>query len=305
MTKVFIIVLNWKGKKDTLDCLKSISKLNTREIELTTIVVDNASADGSVEEISRFEVGKGKMIVIENDANLGFSGGNNVGIKYSLENDADYVLVVNNDIVLDHLSLLQLIKVFENSDKIGAVSPIIFFFKGYEYHKRRYMKSELGKVVWSAGGKIDWTNAYAQNFGVDEVDHGQFIEEETEFATGACVLYKANILKKIGMFDEKYFLYFEDTDLSMRIKKGGYKILFTPNAKVWHKVAQSSGIGSNLNDYYTTRNRMIFGMKYASMRTKIALIRESLSLFLHGRNWQRVGVRDYYLRRFYQGSWQS
>ena len=104
-------------------------------------------------------------------------------------------------------------------------------------------------------------------------------------------------------FDNRYFLYFEDSDLSQRLKKAGYKILFYPKAILWHKNAGSTGgSGSSLQDYFTTRNRMIFGLKFAPLRSKIALIRESLRLLSSGRQWQKKGIRDFYLRRFGKGT---
>jgi len=98
-------------------------------------------------------------------------------------------------------------------------------------------------------------------------------------------------------------MYYEDIDLSMRIKKAGFEVLYIPSANVWHKVAQSSGIGSGLNDYFITRNRLLFGMRYAKLRTRFALYRESLRFLLSGRVWQRKGVLDFYLGRLGKGSW--
>ena len=106
------------------------------------------------------------------------------------------------------------------------------------------------------------------------------------------------------MYDKRYFAYLEDADLSQRIREAGWKVLYSPNAHLWHKVAQSSGIGSDLNDYFLTRNRMLFGMRYASLRTRFALLRESLRLLVNGRKWQRIGIRDFYFGRLGKGSWR-
>jgi len=95
----------------------------------------------------------------------------------------------------------------------------------------------------------------------------------------------------------------EDADHAQRIKKAGYKVLYSGKGWLWHKVSQSSGIGSELNDYFLTRNRMIFGMRYASLRTKFALLRESIKLLLSGRKWQKIGIKDYYLGNLGKGSW--
>jgi len=105
-------------------------------------------------------------------------------------------------------------------------------------------------------------------------------------------------------FDERFFMYYEDDDLSMRAKKADFEIWYVPKAKIWHESAGSSGPGSDLHDYFLTRNRMLFGMRYASWRTKFALVRESFRFLLKGREWQRKGVRDYYLGRLGKGSWE-
>ena len=111
------------------------------------------------------------------------------------------------------------------------------------------------------------------------------------------------VLEKVGLFDEKYFMYYEDTDLSLRIRKAGFKVLYVPTGIVWHKIAQSSGIGSDLNDYYITRNRLLFGVKYAKLRTKLALFKESIRFLINGRKWQKRAVIDYFIGNFEKGSW--
>ena len=152
---------------------------------------------------------------------------------------------------------------------------------------------------------MDWENVFGINRGVDEVDYHQYDKvERIDFATGACIFIKTEVLRKTGYFDPRYFTYFEDADLCLKVKKKGFQIYYLPKAVIWHKVAQSSAIGSELNDYYITRNRLIFGFKYAPIRSKLALIRESFQLLLVGRKWQKIGVVDYYLGNYGKGSWK-
>jgi len=303
MPKIFVIILNWNRAQDTIACLKSVGQLRVVGYELNIIVVDNASTDDSVKAVRKLHVPG--LWIIENKKNLGFAEGNNVGIRYALEKGADYILVLNNDTLVEKNLVGELLKAAKKSNNFGAASPKIYFAKGFEFHKKRYSASELGKVIWYAGGDIDWENLYGTAHGVDEVDKGQFEKEgKTDFATGTCMFLKASALKKVGFFDKNYFMYLEDTDLSVRLKKKGFEVLFVPKAILWHKVAQSSGIGSSLNDYFITRNRLVFGMRYASLRTKIALIKESVKLLVSGRTWQRFGVRDFYLRKLGKGSWK-
>jgi len=300
MTKVFIIVLNFNGWQNTIECLSSLSKLEVpKNINVESVVVDNGSSDSSVKKIKEEFP---KLIMIENQANLGFTGGNNEGMRYALKSSADFIVLLNNDTVVHPDLIKNLLGAFDQ-DSIGGVVPKIYFEKGYEFHEDRYKESEKGKVIWYAGGKMDWDNLIGENIGVDEVDHGQFdIQMEVELATGCCFMIRSDVLKNVGMFDDRYFLYYEDADLSLRIKKAGYRIIYEPAAIIWHKNAESSGVGSDLHDYYISRNRLLFGMAYAPTRTKLALLRESFTLLRAGRKWQKRGVLDYYLRRFGRGT---
>jgi GT2 family glycosyltransferase len=306
--KIFIIILNYKREKDTLECLNSLKKLQNPESEyqIEIVVVDSASSDGSRRIIGNLKSQISNLKVIESKKNLGFAAGNNLGINYALSHEAEYIMILNNDTLVDGALLTNLVSCLQKNPKVAVVSPKIYFAKGYEFHKDRYKESELGKVIWYAGGEIDWKNVYGKNTGVDEVDRRQFDTiKQVDYATGSCSLISVQALKKVGLYDERYFMYFEDTDLSTRLKKVGFDVLYQPKAKLWHKVARSSGIGSELNDYFITRNRMLFGLKYAPLRSKLALIKESAKFLLNGRKWQKIGVRDYYLQRFGIGSWKQ
>ncbi|MCS7092109.1 MAG: glycosyltransferase family 2 protein, partial [Patescibacteria group bacterium] len=291
------------------ECLESLAKINKANFCIEVLVVDNCSNNielAKLEDfVSSFRSSVFNLSLVKNKRNLGFAGGNNVGLRMAVEKSADYILVLNNDTYVDKNFLKNLIDVGMTDKKIGALSPKIYFARGYEYHKNRYKKKDLGRVIWYAGGDIDWDNVYASNHGVDQIDVGQFDQVcKTDFATGACVLYKTQAILKSGFFDERYFLYLEDTDLSLRIQKNGFKLLYVPSAVIWHKVAQSSRIGSDLNDYYITRNRLLFGFKYANLRAKFALFRESMKFLFFGREWQRRGVIDFYASNFGKGSFK-
>ena len=246
-----------------------------------------------------------KEIVIDNSRiNLGFTGGNNQGIRQALKWGADAVWLLNDDVKVDENALSELVKAI-GDDKVGVSVPKIYFYPGFEFHKERYSKKELGKVIWYAGGEIDWENCIGKHRGVDEVDAGQFDKQmETEFATGCSMLITREAIEKTGLLNEKYFMYLEDLDYSMRLKQYGFKIVYQPKAVVWHKNAQSSEVGDDLHDYFFTRNRLLFGFSYAPVRTRIALLRESVRLMTTGSKWQKRGVVDFYLHRFGKGSWK-
>lgn len=304
MRNVFISILNFNGNSNTLDCVESLRKIDASGFKLTILVVDNGSSEklSLLNELSQ----KIKLKIIINGKNLGFSGGHNMGIKYAMENGADYIVILNNDTYVHKNFLKELLEVAESDNEIGILSPKIYFAPGFEFHKDRYGKEEMGKVFWYAGGEMDWDNVIGHHRGVDEIDKGQFDKvEETELATGCCMLIKKEVISRIGTFDKKYFLYYEDADLVMRAKRSGFKIVYVPRSVIWHKNAGSvGGSGSVLQDYFITRNRLIFGFRFAPVRSRLALLRESLNLVSKGRRWQKQGALDFYLRRLGKGSYK-
>lgn len=300
MKKVAVITVNYNTAQDTTTFLKSINTINKEDLILDVIVVDN----GSKEIYALPSNVKDYVTLIRSDENTGFSGGYNIGMQEALERGADYIMIVNNDTIADEEMVLNLIKVLDSNSKIGMTVPKIYFAKGHEFHKDRYKKEELGKVFWYAGGYADWDNVTQIHRGVDEVDKGQYDKSEpVGFATGCCMMFKREVLEKVGLLDDRYFLYYEDADLNERIKRAGYEIYYVPQAVLVHvNAASSGGAGNVLQDYFITRNRMLFGMTYAPLKTKLALIRESLRLLRSGREFQKLAIKDFYQRRFNKGT---
>lgn len=305
MKKVFISIINFNGKDNTLACLSQLDKIIIKDFKVTVVIIDNGS-------LEKFDINKSflrnmPLVFIKNNDNLGFAQGHNVGIEHAIKNGADYVIILNNDTLLDKDFVSKLVDAAERDSRIGIVGPKIYFAKGFEYHKEKYKENELGKVFWYAGGEMDWNNVIGHHRGVDEVDRGQYDKtEETDYVSGCCMLITKEVLEKTKGFDKDYFLYYEDNDLCQRAKKLGFKIIYEPSSVVWHKNAGSAGgSGSPLQDYYITRNRMLFGLKYAPLRSKIALVRESLRLLSVGRKWQKRGIADFYLRKLGKGSFKN
>lgn len=299
---LFVICLNWKDPEDTLECISSVKKLVIpKGINLGIVVIDNASHDNS---LSLFKKQKG-IHVIENKTNQGYSGGNNVGIKFALSHKADIIWVLNPDLRLDKNCLLHLIEFSNSHSQADILSPKIYFYPGFEFHKDRYKKTDLGKIIWSAGGSINWSTVLGNNTGLDELDKGQFdTPTQIEFATGASMFVKRHVFEKIGLFNDLYFLYLEDADFSLKATKAGFQMWYVPKSIIWHKNAKSSSVGGELHDYYLSRNRLLFGMLHGNFRTKVALIKESFRLMTQGRPWQKRGILDFYLGRFGMGSFK-
>lgn len=306
MINIGIVILNWKQPKLTIETVDSILKINHKHFNYHIFITDNNSLDGSANRfIQKYKKNK-SVTVFETESNLGYAGGNNFAIKKIIKKNFDYILLSNNDVLFESNCLEKLVEVSQKQN-FGITGPKIYFAPGHEFHKNRYLKNELGKVFWSAGGKIDWNNIIGYNIGVDEVDIGQYdqINTNVDFISGCVILIKTQIFKKIGAFDEKYFMYLEDADFCQRAKKKGFKMAYIPQSKVWHLNAGSSSSGSFLHDYFLTRNRLLFAFKYANKRTKFAIFRESIRLLLKSSSlWQKKAVIDFYFKNFGKGSWK-
>ena len=214
---------------------------------------------------------------------------------------------MNNDLILPEDIVTKLVDYMESDSKVGIASPKMYFAKGYEFHKDRYKEEELGKVIWYAGGIIDRNNAYSSHRGVDEIDSGQYDKiEETDFANGATVIVRRDVFVKVGYLDSSFFLYWEDADFSERVRKFGYKVMYYPKTCMWHKVSASTGgSGSPTNDYFLTRNRVYFAMRYLSFRTKFAVLRDTIRLIFIGRTWQKWGAFDALFGVKGMGAWKK
>ncbi len=282
MKKVGVVILNYKVKDLAIRAVKSV--LDSTYPELSIIVVDNNSKDGLGEELTKDR----SVIFIQNSANLGFTGGNNVGIKKALNMGAELVFMLNPDAYVEKDTIEKLVTGLERYHA-GIVNPKIYF--------------DNSKTIWFAGKKFDYKNVLASHIGVDKEDHGQFDEEkELEDATGAALLISKEVLEKVGDFDDRYFLYYEESDLVYRAKKAGFKAYYIPSAVVYHKNAQSTGVGSPLQDYFITRNRMLFASKFLPFRTRFALFREALRHL--GNPNRRLALFDFLTGKFGQGSFK-
>jgi GT2 family glycosyltransferase len=299
-TKIGLIILNYYGIVDTLDCLESLAKIKKGKWQLQVYVV-NATDKGSAKDSTQGAQIQSKhswVTVVESD-NLGFSGAHNFGTKKALADGADEIIWLNNDTTVSENFIDGLHEAIKDPT-VGAVTPKIYFSKGREFHLDQYKKTDLGNVLWYAGGIIDWENVYAFHRGVDEVDRGQFNTiEETDFCTGCCFITKKEVFEKVGFFEDKLFLYYEDTDWCVRVQRAGLKTLYQPKSVIWHKNAGSTkGSGSDLQVYYQTRNRVFFGLKYAPFRTKLALIKESLKKLLKGTSPEKRAIKHAFTSQF-------
>jgi GT2 family glycosyltransferase len=303
---VAVIILSWKNPDVTIDTVESFLKIRHKHFNYKIFLVDNHSPDDTFQVLSKRYSANPKIILSQTESNLGYVGGNNFGIKQVLAKKYKYLLIANSDILVKDNFLEILIQSFSLDERIALIGPKIYFAPGHEFQKH-YHPNDLGKVIWSAGGVVDWDNVQGSNVGIDDIDHGQYDTPSTnlDYISGCCFIIKTSLIKKIGLLDEKYFMYLEDVDYCQRIKKIGYKILYQPNSIIWHINAGSSQAGGgSLHDYFLTRNRLIFGMRYAKLRTRMALVRQAVSMLLFsGTVWQKKGITDYFLHHLGKGSW--
>lgn len=292
--KVGLVTLHYKNLEDTLDLVKSLNAcFMPKELEFHLYLVDNGGSD----KLPTVKSSKFKVNQFINPNTDGFTGGNNLGFQKALDDGMDYIGTINNDTYVDKNFLKAITQSPLTDPTVGLVGGLIYFAPGFEFHKK-YKKSELGKVIWYAGGEFDYLNVLGRHPQVDLVDSGDLIEPfNTQFITGCFFIARREIFEKYGLFDNNYFMYLEDVDFSHRIKTAGLKLVVDPNIKIWHKVARGSGIGSSQNDYYITRNRLYFGFKFLSLRTKMALLREAVKNLFTGSIQKKKALIDFILQR--------
>ena len=242
LPKVVAITLNWNGRDMTLKCIDSLIQIDYNNYEI--VIVDNGSTDGSVQSIrQRFP----KILIVENERNLGYSEGFNIGINKAMNMGAEFLLILNNDTIIDPKALTELVNIAQSDDRIGFVS-------GKVYHYNR------PNILQTVGKSTDPIKLVGSHIGADEEDNGQYDEiVDYQFIDDVFLLVSKKVIDKVGGYDNDFFLYYEETDWCARVRKAGFRIVFTPRAKIWHKGSMSSGGGTNpVNTYWNSRNRYLF-----------------------------------------------
>lgn len=262
--KISVIILNWNGWQDTLECLDSMSKIDYPNCE--TVIVDNDSKNESVEKIKEWlNANSGKTRVnyklIVNDHNAGFAGGNNKGIDYAVKNGADYVFLLNNDTLADPSSIGKLAEAAEADKTIGIAGSKIYYYPRGEKER-----------IWFAGGKVNWLKTKGEHIDLNkEEDGGEKKNENSEqrsfpvdYITGCAMLIRREVIEKIGMLSDDYFLYYEDTDYCLRARRAGWQCVLVPESHIWHKISRSTKELSSSYIYYHARNGLLMAKRTSS-----------------------------------------
>jgi GT2 family glycosyltransferase len=308
MDKIAIGILNWNQPELTITTITSLQKIIHPGFEYHIFLLDNGSNDNSFDQFTQLYSHNKSITLLKTKQNLGFVGGNNYILETAKKQHFDYYLLINNDVEVKSNFLSILHKYLKQNSNISLVGPKIYFAPGFEFKKNLYQPSDLGKVIWFAGGVIDWDNIYCTHRGIDQIDVGQFDTPliNPDYLTGCCLFFTHQLISKLKKFDERYYLYLEDAEFSVRAKRLNFNIAYVPDSVIWHINSGSSTAGGKLHDYFITRNRLVFGFEYASFRTKFALFRDSLRILLKSPSiWQKKAVIDFYTGKLGRGSWQS
>ena len=243
---VAIILVNYNGFKDTVECVESIRKIDYPNYRI--VVVDNGSDEAPDKDQILYLQEYTHYISIEN--NLGFSGGNNVGIRWALQKGYPYILLLNNDTTVSPQLLDILVRAAEEKEKVGIIGGKILFYQS-------------PNRIWFGGGVLNTKYGHGSH-----EDYGQNNQKDTgeirrvTFLTGCLMFIPNDVFADIGLLDEDYFLYAEDTDFCCRVMNKGYNLWFCENSLVYHKVSASTGRGSVRTQYYMMRNSLYLSKKY-------------------------------------------
>ena len=259
-----IILVNWNGTDDTINCIESLHKSTFKDYII--IVVDNGSDEFQIKKLIDCEF---DITLIQTGENLGYTGGNNVGIDYALNLNTKYVLLLNNDTYIASDGLENMMASAESDETIGVLSPKIFF------HPSRHL-------IWSAGATFNNINLTGNLTGYKKEDKEIYNQRgEVDYVSGCAMLIRSQVIKEVGNLCDDYFCTCEDIDFCFKVKKQGYRIFYEPAATVWHIESSSSG-GSDAPQYayYQTRNYFLFHNRWAQSLAQLFISHLYFSAFI-------------------------
>ncbi|HLE15176.1 MAG TPA: glycosyltransferase family 2 protein [Anaerolineales bacterium] len=302
---VYILIINWNQAALTIECLESV--YNTEGVHSRVLVVDNGSTDDSVQQICHAFP---EVEVLEAGENLGYSEGNNFGLRYALQQGADYILLLNNDTAIDPQMLPGLLSVAESDPHIGIVGPTQLYF-------------DLPDTIWGADNHVEWSQGLTRRARMGEIlsdgsNSGRIPESvEADYIDTCAALVRAEVFRQIGLLDPRYFINFDDADLGLRTKKAGFQVICWPAARMWHKVSAAMGQASPATTYYMTRNLLLLFSSHAHGTERLQALLRILArtlrtvgtwtlkpayrgdaLFQRRRDANLYAMRDFFIGRF-------
>ncbi len=239
--RLAVILVNYHGTQDTIECVRSLRKSAFTDFAL--YIVDNASGSEALATLAR-ECPDATLIA--NASNLGFAKGNNIGIAQALQEGARFILLLNNDTIVEPSLLAALLEALQRHPSAGIAGAKIRYFN-------------RPSTLWFAGGVLNDRSGRGRHMGIGEEDRGQYDQERfVDFVTGCCLLVRREVIDRIGMLDEEYFAYYEDSDFCLRARRAGFQVVFTPSARLLHKVSGTAVREGPVYLYFTLRNRLLF-----------------------------------------------
>lgn len=259
---VAIVLLNWNGADDTLECLRSLESLTYPNFQV--ILVDNGSTDDSLVKLRTYSSSY-PLVPLETGRNLGYAEGNNVGTRHALEKNADFVLVLNNDTTVAPDLLDQLVDAAWRTPNAGVFSARVMYFDDPDkvwFDGARWNESSL---------QLEWPGQGARETELDTIDH------DTDYACGAALFFRAEVARQIGLLDESFFLVWEEVDWCFRARKAGWRNIVVAAAKIWHKIGVSfCSESSPLRTYFSIRNELLWFSRHASLFARLRLWAKNL-----------------------------
>ncbi|HFD2051431.1 glycosyltransferase family 2 protein [Clostridium perfringens] len=246
---IYIIILNYNGYKYTLECIESLNNINYENYRI--VVVDNNSTDNSIKLLKK---NLKDCIILESKENLGYAGGNNLGIKYAIKNKAEYICILNNDLVVSKNFLKDLLKDLDTNKNIGMIGPMIC-----DYTNRNKVQS-TGAIINLKRGLVT------------RINNGKNVNEikkeikKCDYIGGACILLNSNLIKEIGYIPEAYFLFYEETEWCLKTKRKGYDIACDTNVKIYHRESGTISKTRGLSYYFMRRNKIVFQKRNSSKK---------------------------------------
>ncbi len=274
LPRIVAIVLNWNGLDDTVRCVESLAAIDYSE--LAVVVVDNGSRSFDRQRISDAFA---EAIIIENAQNLGYSGGNNVGIEAALDAQADWVWILNNDVIVDPGALGAMLASVEDKPRAAAVAGKVFY-------------ADRPGVLWMTWGRVTWLQSLIALVGQDRLDGPAYDGvREVAWLPGCSLLMRAQALRDVGYFDDNFFAYHEDVDWAARARARGWHLWYTSAARVEHRVHASSGGRSEyggFRKYLSARNSVLYARRHGNA-LQILLMGVSILVtlpFQYGKRWR-------------------
>lgn len=254
MKKVYMLILVYNGLADLKICLPTLKNFKSKSYSLKTVIIDNASSSKEVKELKKLLKKYPGITLLENSMNLGFAEGNNAGIRYALKNGADYVVLLNNDTVIES-------DFIENGIKIdaGIVSPVVKF-KEFK---------DKPKFIYDLGGRVNWWTGRTSHINAYRDEYQNSLKADpvdVDYVAGCSMLIKREVFAKIGLLDEKYFIYFEDVDFCITAKKAGFRVVVDPKSTLYHKLGGSMDRWSGRAIYHNLLSNYIFITKHLGVR---------------------------------------